>query len=99
MIGTGTTALLLTWFLSDQNAWLWAFEVPKNQPIILLKIVYILGSFAAWPDAGVVLIWLIAVLVLYVRVRRHRRSPIPFPIFLSWLMVGVFLACQISQAL
>jgi hypothetical protein len=92
VIGAATTTLLLSWYLFDENVWLWAFEVPMNQPIVFLKIVYIIGAFAAWPDVGVVLIWLIALLILYVRARRHRQSSIPFPIFLSWLMVGVFLA-------
>jgi hypothetical protein len=92
VIGTGATAFLLSWFLSDENAWIWAYEVPTNQPIILLKIVYIIRSFAAWPDAAVVLIWLIALLILFFRMQRQRRSPIPFPIFLSWLTVGVFVA-------
>jgi hypothetical protein len=90
--GVAATAALVFGFLADGNAWLWAFEVPRNQPIRLLKIVKVFRSFAAWPDAGVVLIWLIALLVLYLRAGGHRQWPLPFPIFLSWLMAGIFLA-------
>jgi hypothetical protein len=92
VIGTGATAILLSWFFSGENAWLWAYDVPTKQPIILLKILYVVWSFAAWPDAAVVLIWVIALLILVLRRQRYHRSSIPFPIFLSWLMVGVFVA-------
>jgi hypothetical protein len=91
-VGAAATAALVSGFLADGNAWLWAFEVPRNQPIRVLKIVNVFRSFAVWPDAGVVLIWLIALLVLYVRGRGQRQGPLPFPIFLAWLMVGVFSA-------
>jgi hypothetical protein len=92
VIGATATALLLSNFISDQNAWIWAFDVPGNHPLKVQKLAIAFRHFFDWPDAGVVLISAIALLLLYFRMGGHRQRPLPFPILLVWMMGGLFAA-------